>query len=141
VPRDVVDATRRFWEEAFNGRDLSVLDELIAEDYVNHAALPETPPGPAGQAAVLERLWAALPDARFAVAHLALAGDVVICVGTMSGTHAGELLGVPATGRRVKWRMCHLMTFGADGRATEHSAIRDDLGLLRQMGALDAPPR
>jgi hypothetical protein len=33
------------------------------------------------------------------------------------------------------------MTFGADGRATEHSAIRDDLGLLRQMGALDAPPR
>jgi len=51
VPRDVVDATRRFWEEAFNGRDLSVLDELIAEDYVNHAALPETPPGTDGQRA------------------------------------------------------------------------------------------
>jgi len=136
MSRDVVNETRRFWEEAFNGRELSLLDDLIADDYVNHAALPGTPPGPAGQAAVLERLWAALPDARFEITDLGLVGDVVICVGTMSGTHDGELLGVPATGRRVEWRMCHLMRFGADGRATEHRAIRDDLGLMRQMGAL-----
>jgi steroid delta-isomerase-like uncharacterized protein len=135
VSRDHANATRRFWEEAFNGRDLSLLDELIADDYVNDAALPGTPPGAAGQAAVLRRLWAALRDARFEIRHLAVDGDVVICVGTMSGTHVGELLGVPASGRRVEWRMCHLMTFGADGRAIEHSAIRDDLGLKRQMGA------
>ena len=136
MSRDVVNEMRRFWEEAFNGRDLSLLDELIAADYVNHAALPGTPPGPAGQAAVLQRLWAALPDARFEITHLAADGDVVICIGTMSGTHAGELLGVPASGRRVEWRMCHLMRFDTDGRAVEHSAIRDDLGLMRQMGAL-----
>ncbi len=67
--------------------------------------------------------------------HLAVDGDVVICIGTMSGTHEGELLGVPASGRRVEWRMCHLTTFDAGGRAIEHSAIRDDLGLMRQMGA------
>jgi predicted ester cyclase len=54
----------------------------------------------------------------------------------MSGTHDGELLGVPASGRRVEWRMCHLMRFDPDGRAIEHCAIRDDLGLMRQMGAL-----
>ena len=135
MSRDGLDETRRFWEEAFNGRDLSVLADLIADDYVNHAALPGTPPGPAGQAAVLERLWAALPDARFEITHLAVDGDVVICVGTMSGTHAGALLGVPGSGRRVEWRMCHLMRFDSDGRAIEHSAIRDDLGLMRQMGA------
>ena len=135
MPGDGVNETRRFWEEAFNGRDLTLLDDLIADDYVNHAAQPGTPPGPAGQAAVLRRLWAALPDARFEITHLAADGDVVICVGTMSGTHDGELLGVPASGRRVEWRMCHLMRFGADGRAVEHSAIRDDLGLMRQMGS------
>jgi predicted ester cyclase len=136
MSRDVVDTTRRFWEEAFNGRDLSLLDHLIADDYVNHAALPGTPPGPAGQAVVLQRLWTALPDARFEITGLALDGDVVICVGTMSGTHEGELLGVPASGRRVEWRMCHLMRFDTAGRAIEHRAIRDDLGLMRQMGAL-----
>ena len=136
MSRDARNEMRRFWEDAFNRRDLSVLDELIADDYVNHAALPGTPPGPAGQAAVLQRIWAALPDAQFEIAHLAVDGDVVICTGTMSGTHQGELLGVPASGRRVEWRMCHVMRFDSDGRAIEHSAIRDDLGLMRQMGAL-----
>ena len=135
MPPDALAETRRFWEEAFNGRDLSVLDELLAPDYLNHAALPDTPRGPAGQAQVLERIWAALPDARFEIAQIARDGAVVICVGTMSGTHEGDLLGQPGSGRRVEWRMCHLMKFGADGRAIEHSAIRDDLGLLRQMGA------
>jgi steroid delta-isomerase-like uncharacterized protein len=139
MPRDAVDNMRRFWEEAFNGRDLSLLDELIADDYVNDAALPGTPPGRAGQAAVMERLWAAFPDGRFEIGHIAVDGDVVICIGTMSGTHEGELLGVPASGRHVAWRMCHIMRFDADGRAIEHSAIRDDLGLMRQMGALRAP--
>jgi steroid delta-isomerase-like uncharacterized protein len=136
MSRDVVNETRRFWEEAFNGRDLSLLEDLIADDYVNHAALPGTPPGPAGQAAVMQRLWAAFPDARFDITHIAVDRDVVICIGTMSGTHDGELLGVPPSGRRVKWRMCHLLKFDTDGRAVEHRAIRDDLGLMQQMGAM-----
>lgn len=135
MPRDVIDQVRRFWEEGFNGRDLSVLDATLADDYVNHAALSGTPPGRAGQAAVMRRLWDAFPDGRFEIEHLAVDADVVICIGTMHGTHEGELLGVPASGRRVEWRMCHLVTFGADGRAVEHRAIRDDLGLIRQMGA------
>ena len=84
---------------------------------------------------MLERLWEAFPDARFEIRHVAVDGDTAICVGTMSGTHEGELMGVAASGRRVEWRMCHLMRFGADGRAVEHRAIRDDLGLMRQMGA------
>jgi steroid delta-isomerase-like uncharacterized protein len=138
MPADVVENMRRFWEEAFNGRDLSLLDELIADDYVNDAALPGTPPGRAGQAAVMQRLWEAFPDGRFEIANLAVDGDVCICIGTMSGTHEGELLGVPGSGRRVEWRMCHIMRFDADGRAVEHRAIRDDLGLMRQMGVL--PP-
>jgi steroid delta-isomerase-like uncharacterized protein len=136
MSRDVINQARRFWEEAFNGRDVSLLDDLIGDDYVNHAALPGTPPGAAGQAVVMQRLWAAFPDARFEITNLAVDGDVVICIGTMSGTHEGELLGVPASGRRVEWRMCHIMRFDSEGRAVEHSAIRDDLGLMRQMGAL-----
>jgi len=133
---DAIEMVRAFWEEGFNGRALDVIDGVIAESYVNHAALPGTPPGPEGQKALMERLWEAFPDGRFAIEHLALAGDTVICVGTMSGTHRGVLLGVPATGRSVQWRMCHLVRVGEDGRAIEHRAIRDDLGLMRQMGVL-----
>ena len=52
-----------------------------------------------------------------------------------SGTHEGELFGIPGSGKPIEWRQCHLITV-ADGRATAHRAIRDDLGLMRQMGAI-----
>ena len=132
-----LDRTREFWERAFNGRDLSALDDLIAEGYVNHAALPGTPPGAEGQAQLMQRLWTAFPDARFTIEHLALDGDTVICIGTMEGTHEGELLGQAPSGRRVQWRMCHIVRADDDGRALEHRAIRDDLGLFRQMAGAD----
>jgi len=102
---------------------------------VNHNSLPGTPPGAEGQREVMTRLWAAFPDGQFEIKHLARDGDTVICVGVMSGTHEGTLLGVAATGRRVEWRQCHLLRVDADGRALEHNAIRDDLGLMRQFGA------
>jgi steroid delta-isomerase-like uncharacterized protein len=132
VDGDIELLVRALWEQAFNGRDLDVLDAITAPDFVNHNALPGTPPGPEGHRQVVQRLWEAFPDAHFEIEHLATDGATVICVGTMSGTHEGTLLGVPATGRRVKWRQCHLYRFGDDGRAVEHDAIRDDVSLLRQ---------
>jgi predicted ester cyclase len=125
---------RAFWEQAFNGRDLDVIDAITAPDFVNRNALPGTPPGPEGHRHVVKRLWEAFPDAHFAIEHLASDGDTVVCVGTMSGTHRGTLLGARATGRKVTWRQCHLYRFDDSGRAVEHDAIRDDAGLLRQFG-------
>ena len=63
VDPKVRELVERFWE-AFNTRDLSLLDGLFADDYVNHAALPGTPPGPEGQVELMQRLWTAFPDAR-----------------------------------------------------------------------------
>jgi predicted ester cyclase len=101
---------------------------------VNRNALRGTPPGPQGHREVVERFRTAFPDGHFEINHVARDGDTVICVGTMSGTHEGTLLGVPATGRRVEWRQCHLYRFDESGRAVEHDAIRDDVGLLRRLG-------
>jgi predicted ester cyclase len=134
MDNDIEGRVRRVWDEAFNGRALDVLDEFTAPEFVNHHALPGTPPGPEGHRQVVERLWEAFPDARFEIEHLATDGDTVICIGTMSGTHEGPLLGIPATGKKVKWRQCHLYRCDESGRAVEHQAIRDDVGLLRQFG-------
>ena len=131
---DIEARVRTLWEHAFNARDLDVLDAVTAPEFINHNALPGTPAGPEGHRQVVERLWTALPDARFEIRHLARDGDTVICVGTMSGTHERTLLGVPATGRKVAWRQCHMYRFDASGRAVEHDAIRDDVALLRQFG-------
>jgi steroid delta-isomerase-like uncharacterized protein len=125
---------RVLWNEAFNARELDVLDAITAPAFVNHNALPGTPLGPEGHRQVVERLWKAFPDAHFEIEHLASDGDTVICIGRMSGTHDGTLLGVPATGRKVEWRQCHMYRFDESGRTVEHDAIRDDLSLLRQFG-------
>jgi steroid delta-isomerase-like uncharacterized protein len=130
----MVEGVRAFWEDAFNGRNLDLVDDLFAPDFVNHNTLPGTSQGIEGQRQLMQRLWEAFPDARFEIQHLAADGDTVVCVGVMEGTHEGTLLGVPATGRRVSWRQCHIVRVGPDGRAVEHNAIRDDLGLMRQMG-------
>jgi steroid delta-isomerase-like uncharacterized protein len=130
---DDLSLVRRFWD-AFNDRDLTGLEDLFADDYVNHAALPGTPQGPEGQAQLMERLWCAFPDGHFSVEHVARDGDTLICVGTMEGTHEGDLMGLAPTHRKVQWRQCHLIRVGDDGKATEHRAIRDDAGLMRQLG-------
>lgn len=129
---DIEGHIRTLWEEAFNGRKLDALDAITAPEFVNHNALPGTPLGPEGHREVVQRLWTAFPDAHFEIEHLASDGDTVICIGTMSGTHKGTLLGVPATDKKVEWRQCHLYRFNKSGRTVEHNAIRDDISLLNQ---------
>ncbi len=123
----------RFWR-AFSERDLSGLEDLFAEDYVNHAAVPGTAPGALGQAQLMQRLWSAFPDGWFSIEHLAMEGETLICVGTLKGTHERELMGLTPTHLKVHWRQCHLVRIGPDGKAREHRAIRDDAGRMRQMG-------
>ncbi len=133
----LVERVRSAVEEVFNDRDLArINDETFSPEFVNRNALPGTPAGPEGQRQVMQRLWAAFPDARFEIEEIAADGGTVILVGTMTGTHRGEISGIPATGREVSWRQCHLLSVDEQGRFVEHDAIRDDLALLRQLGVV-----
>jgi steroid delta-isomerase-like uncharacterized protein len=134
MDNNIEERVRTVWKDAFNGRRLDALDAVTAPEFVNRNALPGTPLGPEGHRQVVERLWQAFPDAHFEIEYLARDGDTAVCIGTMSGTHEGTLLGVPPTGRKVEWRQCHLYRFDENGRAVEHDAIRDDVSLLRQFG-------
>jgi steroid delta-isomerase-like uncharacterized protein len=133
----LVERVRSAVEEVFNDRDLArINDETFSPEFVNRNAVEGTPPGPEGQRQVMQRLWAAFPDARFEVEEVAASDRTVLLVGTMTGTHQGEISGIPATGNRVSWRQCHLLSVDEQGRFVEHDAIRDDLGLLRQLGVM-----
>ncbi len=54
----------------------------------------------------------------------------------MSGTHDGSFQGITATHRPTAARHIHILTFNDAGVITEHLAVRDDITLLRQLGAL-----
>jgi len=63
-------------------------------------------------------------------------GDKVVCIGIMSGTHDGQFHGIPATHQPTAARHIHVLTFDDAGLITDHLAVRDDVTVLRQLGAL-----
>jgi predicted ester cyclase len=138
---DVVTASRRLLEEAFNDGNLSLADEYIAPEAENHD--PATPPelrglrGPEIYRRTVNMYREAFPDVRMVVDDAISADDKVVLRWHSEGTHRGELAGLAPTGARVtvtgisidQWR---------DGKVVEAWAQWDNLGLARQLGA--APP-
>ena len=114
------------------------VERYLAPDFVDHGALPGTPPGPAGFADGVRRLLAAFPDARNEIHDIVAEGDRVVVRWTMIGTHSGGGLGIPATGRAVRITGI-TMSRVVDGRIAEHWIYRDDIAMLRQLGLMPSP--
>jgi steroid delta-isomerase-like uncharacterized protein len=128
----------RIWAEVFNERNLALADELIAPEAVNHEAGPGAPTrGPQSLAAAVTWLSGAFPDVHMAIDDVLAEGDKVVLQTTMNGTHQGPFMGIAPTGRRFAQRQVHFVRI-MDGKAVEHWAVRDDLGLMQQLGAVPA---
>ena len=131
---------RRIYEEMFNQGNLAIADELIAPDFLNHATPPGSNRGPESMRQLITILSIAFPDMHYTVEELVAEGDTVAVRVTMSGTHRGPgpLQGMPPTGRSVRVAQMHFIRF-RDGKVVEHRAVRDDLGLMQQLGIIPAP--
>ena len=130
---------RRTFEEVFNQGNLAIVDDLVAPDYLNH----EVPPGvnnrgPDSTRQIVRMLRTAFPDLHFTIEDLVAEGDTVAGRVTMSGTHLGPFQGIPPTGRSFEQAHMHFVRF-RNGKAIEHRAVRDDLGMMRQLGVIPAP--
>jgi predicted ester cyclase len=110
---------RRAYEELWNRGNLSVADELIAPDFINHAASPGSNRGPESMRGSVTWARNAYPDVHFEIEELVAEGDIVAGRLTMSGTHEGSLMGEPPTGRSVRNNHMHFVRF-RDGKAVEH---------------------
>lgn len=130
---------RRIWDDVFNDRNLASAEELVAPDAVNHEAPPGIDSrGPQSLRAIVTWLTSVVPDHHTAIDQVIAEGDLVVLQTTFSGTQQGSFMGVPPTGRRFAQRQVHIVRI-RDGKAVEHWAIRDDLGMLQQLGALPTP--
>ncbi len=126
---------RRTYEELLNRGELSVADELIAPDFVNHEAPPGKDRGPESMRGLATMLRTAFPDLHFTIEDLVAEGDTVAGRLTMSGTHEGPLMEMAPTGRSVRQDHMHIVRF-RDGKALEHWGVRDDLSMMQQLGAM-----
>jgi lactoylglutathione lyase len=129
--RDVVEEMFRRQQEG----DETVLDDLVAEQMVNHAAGPQ---GREGLRSILRTIDEDLGPVTAQQHHLIGEGDLVAQHLTLHGTHRGStmplLAAEPVTGRPTAWTFIHLWRV-ADGVIVEHWACRDDMGLLEQLRA------
>ena len=126
----------RYIEEVWNRHDLDAIDRLVSSEYVNHAASTEEYRH-GGARRIWEWILSVFPDHRFDVEDVAADGETVAVRGTMVGTHEGELMGIAPTGKRVAAQQSHWFRV-VDGKLMEHRAVRDDLGMLQQLGVM--PP-
>ena len=126
----------RYVEEVWNRHELDAIDSLVSPDYVNHAATTDEYRR-GGARHIWEWILSVFPDHRFDVEHIAADGETVAVLGTMVGTHEGELMGLAPTGRRVATRQSHWFRV-EEGKLSEHWAVRDDLGMMQQLGPLSS---
>ena len=127
--------TRRFIEEALNSRDLAVLNELIADDYVELDPMPDQATGRQGVRDTFEALQYAFPDLHWEILEQISEGNKVVTRSVWTGTHENDLGSIKATGRRVRLKSITIDEW-ENGVMVRGRFMNDDLEMQRQLGLL-----
>ncbi|HEY7657259.1 MAG TPA: ester cyclase [Burkholderiales bacterium] len=135
---------RRLYDEGINRRDAAAAAAFYAMDAKNHGRAV----GRDGMRKVFEALFAVFPDFQYRIEESTADEERVVCKVTMTGTHRGEptlpevfngmLKGVAPTGRSITVLQYHSFRI-RNGMISEHAAVRDDLGMLLQLGLVKRP--
>jgi steroid delta-isomerase-like uncharacterized protein len=128
----------RRWLAEMDKRNLHIVDELVAVDYIDHnPPIPDLAPGREGVKQANALLLTAFPDASHTIEDQIAEGDKVVTRMTVRGTFVGEYLGIPPNGKQITAEgiMIHRV---AGGQLVEHWAMADNLRLFQQLGVI--PP-
>lgn len=128
---------RRFIDEVFVEGRVDAVDELAAADFVPHS-WPSVKPGVESLKQAVKRVSAGLSGVSMKIEDMIAEGDKVAVRLTAHGKHAGDFMGLPATGKEYTISETHIFRV-RDGKVTEHWRDADMLGLMRQLGALPEP--
>lgn len=127
---------RRYYDEAWSGGNLAVVDELIAPDAV-HPHYRDYPPGPEGFKQAIIGPQRTFPDLRLVIRHLIAEGDLVTTHYVWSGTDLGGFPGASPTGKRVEIPGINIDRV-ADGKIAAHWTVIDELALRQVLGLIPA---
>lgn len=125
-------ATQRLGE-AVNSGNLDALREVFAPTAIDRDPAPDQGVGPEGFIRFFTGFRAAFPDLSISVEQLVADDDNVAIAYTVTGTHQGDFLGIPATGRQIKARGVQIARF-ENGQIVERWGSSDQLGILQQIG-------
>ncbi len=127
--------TRRFIEEVLNKGNLDAVDELMDPNYVEHSPFPGQAPGLEGQKQMFAMMRAAFADFNVTIEEMIAEGDKVVVRSTTRGTHNGEFMGIPPTGKQVTVSEIHIIQI-AEGKGVAHWGEQDTMGMMQQLGVI-----
>ena len=134
-------ATSRHFSDAMNTNDAEIIsrtiDELVEPDALIRTPLPIAVTGPQAMKEVFARLHRAYPDLHITVEDMIAEGDKVVSRNSVTGTHRGEYMGIPPTGKSVTYNEIFILRF-LNGRIAETWGVVDVLSQMRQLGAIAA---
>jgi steroid delta-isomerase-like uncharacterized protein len=129
---------RQFLEETINQGQIDTAAQYFWEDMTEQVPFPGQGPGVEGLKDVLRGLRAAFPDMHWGVEEQIVQAEKVVTRFEWTGTHRGDFLGVPATGRPVRvWGM--VIDRFEKGRIKDTRILMDTLGLMMQLGVIPPP--
>jgi predicted ester cyclase len=131
----------RFYNDVVTNGELGLIDELTADDFVDHEeGFPGQPPGKEGVRFFVNAMREAFPDLRPTTSEPTLVDGNLEAVHTVvKGTHNGDFMGISATGKPVEIEMIDIVRI-ENGKAAEHWGVTDIAGLMEQIGAMPATP-
>jgi len=130
---------RQMVDEVFNQGNISMVDELVAPDFVEHEELPPgIPEGIEGVKVLTSQLRKAFPDFKAEIEDLIAEGDRVVVRMNWTGTQQDEFMGIPPTGKSISIEVIDIVRF-AGGKFVEHWGVMDNMGMMQQLGVVPAP--
>jgi steroid delta-isomerase-like uncharacterized protein len=131
---------RRMYDRISSG-DIDRFGEALADDFVEHEETRGLAPTKDGVLEFFRMQRAGFPDLRMDPEDVLVSGDKVVTRGNLTGTHQGELMGIPATGKSIDVQLIDIIRFGDDGLAHEHWGVVDVMAMMQQLGVIpDASP-
>ena len=129
---------RRYMEEVWTKGNLAAVDELVATNYVDHTPMPGASPDLQGLKQFVTVVTAAFPDWHPTIEDMIAEGDKVVVRFRGSGTHKGEFIGIPPTGKQVTMMAIAIHRI-AGGKIVENWLQADMLGMMVQLGVVPPP--
>jgi steroid delta-isomerase-like uncharacterized protein len=129
------DTVLRFWQEVFNERKLEQIDKIFTEDYIYHGAAGQDVRGREGLKQFLTVYFNAFPDLHAEVEDIFGEGDKILSRAMCRGTHKGNLIGIPPTGKQVAIRVICADRLSGQ-RVAESFELPDLFGMMQQLGAI-----
>ena len=124
----------RLINTVFIDHDLSILDEIMWDDYIQHNDIAAQ--GKAGFIALFKQTFIAMPDFKYQINRLVAEDDFVVAYCTSSGTHdKGKWLGFPPRGGKLHFDVVDIFRI-QDGKIAEHWDVADRLTLFIQLGVV-----